>query len=100
MHLIYDNIKKIAALCRKYKVSKLYVFGSVLTSRFNENSDIDLLFNFSPDINYQNYSDNYFDLWDALKNLFGRDVDLVDEKTLRNPVFIKEIEATKQLIYG
>lgn len=100
MHLIYDNLRTIAALCRKYKVSKLYVFGSVLTSKFNEDSDIDFLFDFCPEINYNNYSDNYFDLWEALKNLFGREVDLVDEKTLRNPIFIKEIEATKQLIYG
>lgn len=100
MHLIYDNLRTIAALCRKYKVSKLYVFGSVLTSKFNEDSDIDFLFDFCPEITYNNYADNYFDLWEALKNLFGREVDLVDEKTLHNPIFIKEIEATKQLIYG
>lgn len=100
MHLIYDNIQKIVALCRRYKVNKLYVFGSVLTNKFNDTSDIDFLFKFSPEIDYNNYSDHYFDLWDALKELFGREVDLVDEKTLKNPVFIKELEATKQLIYG
>lgn len=99
MHLIYDNIQKIAALCRRYKVKQLYVFGSVSTNKFNDNSDIDFLLNFSPEKNYNNYSDNYFDLYEDLKKLFGRDVDLIDEKTLRNPVFIEEIEATKCLIY-
>lgn len=100
MHLIYDNIQKIIALCRKYKVKNLYVFGSVLTNKFNEDSDIDFLLSFTPEIDYNNYSDNYFNLWEAMKDLFGREVDLVDEKTLRNPVFIKEIDSTKQLIYG
>ncbi|MBP3890120.1 MAG: nucleotidyltransferase domain-containing protein, partial [Muribaculaceae bacterium] len=41
MHLINDNIHKLFALCRRYRVSKLYVFGSILTPRFNEQSDVD-----------------------------------------------------------
>ena len=100
MHLISDNIQKIIALCKKYKVKNLYAFGSVLTPRFNAESDIDLLFNFEPEIDYNNYADNYFDLKDALVLLFGRDVDLVDEKTLKNPYFIDSVKSTRQLIYG
>ena len=41
MRLIERHIKSIAALCRKYKVNRLFVFGSVLTDRFNDGSDID-----------------------------------------------------------
>lgn len=100
MNLIYQNIDKIRTLCRKYKVKNMYVFGSILTPRFNDTSDVDLLFNFTHEIDYNNYSDNYFELWEELKSMFGRDVDLVDEHTIRNPYFKEEIEDTKQLIYG
>lgn len=41
MKLIEMNIDKIIALCKKYKVMKLWVFGSILTSRFNDDSDVD-----------------------------------------------------------
>ena len=43
MKLIENNIQKIIDLCKKHKVHKLFVFGSVLTSRFNDNSDVDLV---------------------------------------------------------
>ena len=40
-HLLEDNKLKIDALCQNHKVKTLYAFGSVLTPKFNENSDID-----------------------------------------------------------
>lgn len=100
MHLITDNIQKLFALCQRYKVSKLYAFGSILTPRFNDNSDVDILVNFNSEINHNNYADNFIDLYNALKSLFGRDVDLVDETSVRNPYFKEELEETKHLIYG
>ncbi len=100
MRIITDNIQKIFSLCRKHKVRKLYVFGSVLTTRFNEHSDVDVLVDFNTEINHDNYADNYFDFYHALKTLFGRDVDLVDESSVRNPYFKEELEETKYLIYG
>ena len=100
MNLISQNIEQVLALCKKYKVKTMYVFGSILTHRFNENSDVDLLVNFSNDIDYLSYADNILDLYAELKSLFGRDIDLVDESAIKNPYFKKEIERTKQLIYG
>ena len=100
MQLINDNIQKLFALCRKNKVSKLYAFGSILTPRFNDSSDVDILVNFSSEIDYSNYADNFLDLYHALKSLFGRDVDLVDETSVKNPYFREELEETKHLIYG
>ena len=100
MHLITDNLQKLYTLCRRHKVRKLYAFGSILTSRFNENSDVDILVDFNSEIDHNNYSDNYFDLYYALKALFGRDVDLVDESAVKNPYFKEELEETKYLIYG
>lgn len=100
MHLINDNIQNLFTLCRKHKVKKLYAFGSILTNRFNENSDVDILVDFNSEIDHNNYADNFFDLYHALKSLFGRDVDLVDETAVRNPYFKQELEETKLLIYG
>lgn len=100
MHLINDNIQKLFALCKKYKVNKLYVFGSIVTPRFNEESDVDLLVDFNKDIDYKNYADNYFGFYHSLKTLFHREVDLVDETTVKNPFFKAELEETRQLIYG
>ena len=100
MNLIYDNLDKIIALCKKYKVKNMYVFGSILTPRFNDDSDVDLLFNFNSEVNYNNYAENFFTLCDELKKTFGREVDLVDEHTIRNPYFKEEVDDTKKLIYG
>ena len=39
MKLIDNHIKNIVSLCKRYKVNRLFVFGSVLTDRFNDESD-------------------------------------------------------------
>lgn len=100
MHLINDNIHKLFALCREYKVRRLYAFGSILTSKFNDQSDVDILVDFDSEIDHNTYADNFFNLYYALKALFGREVDLVDETAVKNPYFKEELDETKQLIYG
>lgn len=100
MKLIELNIQRIIDLCKKYRVSKLYVFGSILTDSFNDQSDVDFSFKFEDDVTYHNYDDNFFGLYYALKSIFGRDIDLVDETSVKNKYFRKELDNTKQLIYG
>lgn len=100
MNLIAQNLQRLRELCIRYKVRKLYVFGSVLTDRFTDESDIDLLVNFNSEVDHTNYTDNYFDLFYALKDLFKRDVDLIDNASIRNKYFRAEVDETKQLIYG
>ena len=96
MHIITDNIHKLFDLCRTHKVRKLYAFGFILTPLFNEESDVDILVDFNSEIDHNNnYADNYFDFYHALKSLFGRDVDLVDESAVKNPYFKDELEETK-----
>ena len=99
MNLIESNMDKIIALCKKYKVSKLFVFGSILTNRFNDNSDIDLVVDFNK-AEVSDYFDNYFDFKYALENLFGREVDLLEEHAICNHYLKENIERTKALIYG
>lgn len=101
MKLIELNLQQIFDLCRRHKVRTLSVFGSILTNRFNDKSDVDLLVDFEPvDHDTFDYVSNYFGLRDALERLFNRKVDLIEEKGLRNKYFIADVNRTKQLIYG
>lgn len=100
MHLITDNLQQISALCRKYGVKTLCVFGSILTPRFNENSDIDFSATFYPEEDPLVAGDNFMNLYMDLEVLMGRRIDLVDEDFLKNKYFIEELEETKQKIYG
>jgi predicted nucleotidyltransferase len=86
-------------LCRQNKVKSLYAFGSVLTSRFNDSSDIDLIV----DIDVSNpleYADNYFNLKFALQDLFERPVDLLEDKAIRNLFMREHIDRSKHLVYA
>ena len=60
MKLIDINMDKIVELCKKYKVQYLYVFGSILTNRFNDESDVDLLVRFKDnEIPLLEFGDNF-----------------------------------------
>ncbi len=97
--LIDNNIESLKRLCNIYNVDKMYLFGSALTSNFTEKSDIDFLVKFKP-IELSQYFENYIDFKQNLQSLFGREVDLLEEQTLRNPILIKSINRSKELIYG
>lgn len=99
MGIVEQKMDDIKRLCILYNVDKMYLFGSVLNSSFNEKSDIDLLVKFKS-MELSNYLDNYIGFKENLEALFGREVDLVEEQTLRNPVLIKSINNSKSLIYG
>ena len=71
----------------------------MLTDKFNDESDIDLIVNFS-DIQLLDYSDNYFDLKFSLEDTLKRPIDLLEEKAIKNPYFKKAIQKNMQLIYG
>ena len=73
MNLIELNMDKIIALCKKYKVSKLFVFGSILTNRFNKESDVDFIVNFDK-AQVTDYFSNFFDLKYALEDILGREL--------------------------
>ena len=99
MGIVERNMDKIKMLCEKHKVSKLFVFGSVLTEKFSKTSDIDLIVDFS-EIDLYNYADNYFDLKKSLENLFMREVDLLEDQAIKNPYLRQSIDSSKKLIYG
>jgi hypothetical protein len=99
MVLTKKNKALINSLCENHSVEKLYLFGSATTKSFSKNSDIDFLVKFRK-IDLEKYFDNYSTLKEELKNLFKREIDLVEEQTLKNPILINSINKNKELIYG
>jgi hypothetical protein len=97
--LITNNIASIQEVCKKYKVKELYAFGSVTDEqKFNEKSDVDLLVEFG-DVSMNDYADNYSLFVETMEKIFGREVDLVTAKYLRNKFFIQRVNETKTKIF-
>src|SRR4249920_3883472 len=104
--IIQENLETIKALCEKHHVKELYVFGSAARDDFNENSDIDLLAKFSITANFDDLQDlNYYfknqdDLKMLLQKTFHRDIDLIEEKNIKNIYLVENINREKQLLYA
>jgi len=98
---ITDQQQQIAELCRRYSVRRLDVVGSAASGdQFDpQSSDLDFLVEFS-DSPEMGPADQYFGLLDELQQLFGRKVDLVSARSLRNRYFIESINRTKQVLYA
>ena len=97
---IIEKVKpRLAELAEKYRVDKLYVFGSAVNEKFSGQSDIDLLVSFKK-IPLLEFADNYFDFQEDLERLFSRKVDLVIEQSLQNPYLVKSISETRVPVYG
>ena len=98
--LIEQHRAGLAALCRRYGVRRLYAFGSAAADRMQPSSDVDFLVEMADRQPTASYADRYLDFGDALERLLGRRVDLVTEQAMRNPYFRREVESTRQLVYG
>ena len=95
-----DNYRdQIFELCESHKVKTLYLFGSILTDKFNDSSDIDMLIQFNQ-IDVSEYFDNYIDLKEELEKILKRSVDLVENQAIKNPIFRKVLDREKRLIYA
>ena len=96
---IESKIKELNSLCIKYRVKKLFVFGSIVKGNFNANtSDVDLIVeveNLPP----EQKGEILMKLWTELELLFSRKVDLITNMNLRNPYLKKDIENSKILLY-
>jgi predicted nucleotidyltransferase len=86
-------------LCQQHKVRTLYVFGSVLTDRFNDKSDIDLIVDIDTTDPFE-YADNYFNLKFALQDLLKRPIDLLENKAIKNQYIRDNIDSSKSLVYA
>jgi hypothetical protein len=97
--LVEQNREALGGLCRQFRVERLELFGSAAKGTFQaESSDVDFLVTFA-DAQPGTYADRYLGLLLALEKLLQRQVDLVTERSIRNPYFRKAVNASRQLVY-
>jgi len=89
---------QVEAFCRKWKVREFAIFGSALCDDFGPESDVDVLVDLQPGHGLTLY--DWVDMIDELKAMFGRDVDLVAKKGLKNPLMRREILRTAEVVYA
>lgn len=91
---------ELEALCRRYNVKRLELFGSEASGQARPGeSDLDFLVEFS-ELPPGGYADAYFGLRESLEALYGRPVDLVVPSAIRNPFFLQSVEQTRSLLYA
>ena len=93
--IVENSLTQIRSICAAHQVDEAHLFGSQATSTFQPESDIDILVKFSEAIKLLGYADNYFTLKEELEALLNKEIDLVSQRSLKNPVLIQEIERTK-----
>jgi predicted nucleotidyltransferase len=99
MNILNQHIDQIKRLCELNKVSALFAFGSVTTDKFKPDSDIDFIVEID-DNDPISYSDKYFNLKFQLEEILKRQIDLLEQKAIRNRFLKSEIERTKVQLYG
>ena len=88
----------LVAFCRKWRILEFSLFGSVLRGDFRSDSDIDVLVSFEPDAPWSLL--DIVMMKEELKDIFGREVDLVEKKALRNPFRRRSILDSYEVIYA
>ena len=97
--LVEEKKNDLADLCRRFNVERLDLFGSAARGSFQSaSSDLDFIVRFSAS-SAGSYLDRYLDFAESLEKLFERPVDLLTERSIRNPYFRRSVEATRQAVY-
>jgi len=94
------HLSVVQDLMRKHRIKKGYLFGSFANGNFQTDSDVDVLVEVDETIDPIELGEHLWNLQLEMEALFGRKVDLVTTRSLRNPFFIQEVNETRQLIYG
>ena len=101
LELLDDKRSEIAALCQRFGVKRLRVFGSALTDAWNEaSSDFDFLVEYGPESRKLPPLDRLVGLQLALEDLLGRRVDVVNMDVARNRYFRRQAELLTQELYA
>lgn len=89
---------QIAAFCRKWKIREFSLFGSVLRNDFGPDSDIDVLVQLEKDAPWSLME--WVEMIEELRQMFGRNVDLVDKDAMRNPFRRHHILNSREVLYA
>jgi len=100
IELLESKRPQIAALCRRYRVRRLEVFGSASASRFDpQASDVDFVVEFHP-LGRGEHAGCYLGLLEALQQLLERPVDLVMARAITNRYLRLGIERNREVVYA
>ena len=90
----------LKTLCERYDVARLEVFGSAARGvDFDPaSSDVDFLVAFKAGSRLDPLR-QFFDFADALKDLFGRPVDLIEASAVRNPFIRAAIDGSREAVF-
>jgi len=98
--IIEPHKLELSSLCERYRVAKLYVFGSVANGDFDSTgSDIDFLAQFKDRAPTASYAERFLDLEGALQSVFKRPVDLLTVEGLKSSGFRSTVEQIRLLVY-
>jgi predicted nucleotidyltransferase len=97
-HRLGVEPERIDAFCRKWRIRELSLFGSALRDDFRPDSDVDLLVVFEPDAGWDLW--NIIEMEEELEQEFGRKVDLVEKRALKNPFRRYDILTTRQVLFA
>jgi predicted nucleotidyltransferase len=90
--------KEIADFCRQWSITELALFGSVLREDFRPDSDVDVLVSFADNAHWSLF--DLVEMTEKLEAIFGRGVDLVEKKALRNPFRRYAILPGREIVYA
>ena len=90
--------EQIERFCQRFGVEQLALFGSVLRKDFGPSSDVDVLLKFKPGHGFT--FENTPEIEDALGQLFGRRVDVIELGQIRNPLRREAIMNSHRVIYA
>jgi len=90
--------EKIEDFCRRWKIKEMAIFGSVLWEDFGPESDVDFLVTFFEQARWNLF--DWVEMIEELKKITGREIDLVDRESIRNPFRRRSILARMEVIYG
>ncbi len=91
---------EIVDFCRRWKITELALFGSVLRADFGPESDVDVLVTFAPNPGWSIF--DHLHMEEELEAVFGRKVDLVSRQAIEeshNPIRRKVILESAKVIY-
>ena len=98
--LIEQQRPEVAALCSRFGVQSLEVFGLAADGAFDPaHSHIDFLVEFLP-ADAGSLFDSYFELQQALEQLLARKIDLVTTSALENPDVLAAVNQSRQMVYA
>lgn len=97
---IAQHRSEISAICRRFGISRLDVFGSAARADDFDpaNSDVDFLVEFSA--HAQRGLQAFFGTKTALEELLGREIDLVEIGAVRNPYVLASIQRNREAVYA